>query len=80
MKLEKRRYTAPTKEEFESLLQRWGLNYVEAARQGNIKLREIRRYIEGRKKVPYSLLFTFFIKNEGVQISSFDWNDSPNSH
>lgn len=76
MNVNKGRYTAPTAEEFKRLLQHWGLDYAEAARQGNIKLREIRRYIEGKKKIPYSLLFTFFVKNEGVQISSSDWNDS----
>ena len=68
-------YNAPDREEIRHLLSVWNLTGAAAGEQAGVNGRQIRRYTGGEQKMPYAVLFTLAMKNEGVQVSIDRWRE-----
>lgn len=68
-------YVAPEANEFRHLLSVWKLTGAAAGELAGVSGRQIRRYTGGEQRLPYAVLFTLAMKNEGVMISIDRWRE-----
>lgn len=68
-------YVAPESGEFRHLLSVWKLTGAAAGEQAGVSGRQIRRYTGGEQRLPYAVLFTLAMKNEGVMITTDRWRE-----